>query len=476
MEREKEKLGLVGLIAIVIGGIIGGGIFNISKILAEGASLGAIIISWGISGIGLSGIAMTFKTLNEVRPDLSKGIYKYARTGFGDYAGFNVAWGYWMGTAIGNVVFSVMLNDAFGLFFPILLKHSWPTLIFASCFSWFFTLLVSFGLKLATAINTISTIIKFSSLALIIILLFSFANYNLLHIDFWGKASHLGPLSKQINSTMLTTLFFFMGIEGAVIVASKARIPSDVGKATIIGYLICLILNIMVCILSFGFIDQAEMVKLNDPALAQILGKGVGEWARIFVNVSVIIAVAGAWLVSTIIAAELPATAATDRVLPHFFARRNKREAPINALLITACFIQLFLVLILQLKNIYVLSVDISGIMILPTYILSAMFLIKSTLKKRIHINTPITRQVSIISGTVTALYCFWVIYAGNVHLLLLSSVVYVIGIFFYWLTQHNHLPSRTKLFTNTDRYVVGLLIVAMIFALLLEWEHQTIG
>ena len=119
MKQQKTNLGLMGLTAIVVGGVIGGGIFNISKLLAEVASLGAIMISWIISSIGLLSIAMTFRTLNRVRPDLSQGIYLYSKTGFGNYTGFNIAWGYWMGTAIGNVVLSVMLNDAFGLFFPI---------------------------------------------------------------------------------------------------------------------------------------------------------------------------------------------------------------------------------------------------------------------------------------------------------------------------------------------------------------------
>lgn len=471
MGQERTKLGLIGLIAIVVGGVIGGGIFNISKILAEGASLGAILISLGISGIGILGIALTFTTLNTVRPELSRGIYRYSRAGFGEYAGFNIAWGYWIGTALGNVVFSVMLNDAFGIFFPVLLKHSWPTLILSSCFTWFFAWVVSRGLKVATAINTVSTIVKFSSLVLIIILLFSFADYHLLDIDFWGKESHMGPLSKQIDSTMLTTLFFFMGVEGAIIVAARAKYPEEVGKATIIGYLICLFLNIIVCVLSFGFVTQSEMIHLNDPALAQVLEKGVGDWARIFVNVSVIIAVAGAWLVSTIIASELPASAAEDGVLPHFFARRNKQGTPVGALLITTCFIQVALFLVSQVHNVYIFSVDLSGIMILPTYILSAMFLIKLGLKKHIYATQPVLRQVAIITGTFTTFYCLWVIYAGNARLLLLSSGVYLIGIFFYHLAYRQNEMSGKKLYTVMDRYLIGLMVAALAFSLLSEWK-----
>lgn len=472
MEQKQTKLGLVGLIAIVVGGVIGGGIFNIPKILGAEASLGAILIGWIISATGILGIALTFKTLNSARPDLSGGIYMYTRTGFGNYAGFNIAWGYWMGTALANVVFSIMLNDAFGLFFPVLLEHSWQTLIFTSCCTWAFAFIVSFGIKIASLINTISTLIKFLSLALIIILLLCFANYDLLHFDFWGKESHLGPIPQQINSTMLTTLFFFMGIEGAIVVAARARLASDVGKATVIGYLICLVLNVMVCVLSFGFFTQPEMARLNDPAVAQIVGKGVGDWARIFVNISVIIAVAGAWLVSTIIASELPAQAAKDHVLPRFFAHYNKRGAPVSALLITSCLIQVFLFLVVRVHNVYVFFVDLSGIMILPTYILSAMFLVKAALKKRIYADHPIARQFAIIIGTGTALYCFWVIYAGNIRFLLLSSVVYLLGIIFYRLTFRQNISGKGHLFTIMDRYFIGLLAAAMIFSILWEWGY----
>lgn len=132
------------------------------------------------------------------------------------------------------------------------------------------------------------------------------------------------------------------------------------------------------------------MTQLNDPALAQILGKGVGEWARLFVNISVIIAVAGAWLVSTIISAELPADAAHDHMMPHFFIHRNKRGTPIHALLITAIFMQVVLFFVLQAQNVYLFTVHLSGIMIIPTYIVSGMFLTKIALKKAY---TPISPQ-----------------------------------------------------------------------------------
>lgn len=471
MAREETKLGLLGLTAIVIGGVIGGGIFNIPKVLAEGAALGAILISWVISGLGILGIALTFKMLNASRPDLSGGIYRYTRTGFGNFAGFTIAWGYWIGTALGNVVFSVMLNDAFGLFFPVLLEHGKATLIFASCCTWFFALLVALGLKLAAAINTISTIIKFSSLTLLVILLLCYADYGMLEWNFWGKGSHLGSLFQQVNSTLLTTLFFFMGVEGAIVVGARARRPQDIGKATVIGYLICLFLNVLVCVLAFGFISRDAMVHLNDPALAQIAGKGIGEWARIFVNISVIIAVAGAWLVSTIIAAELPAGAARDGIFPRVFARVDKRGTPLTAIGVTSVFIQVFLFVVILAHNVYVFSVDISGIMVLPTYVLSGLFLVKAALKKHIYASRPGARQAAVVTGILTVFYCLWIIGAGNVRLLFLSFGMYLIGIFFYRWAFRQHALAEKRPFQLTDRYVIVCMAVAWIFGIWWEWK-----
>lgn len=117
MSEESRKLGLIGLTAIVFSSMIGGGIYAIPQNMAAGAGLGATIISWMISGFGVLFLVLTFKTLSDLRPELNSGIYQYAKESFGNYIGFNVAWGYWLCAAMGNVAFAVMLNDSLGFFF-----------------------------------------------------------------------------------------------------------------------------------------------------------------------------------------------------------------------------------------------------------------------------------------------------------------------------------------------------------------------
>ena len=145
MADGSKKLGLGGLVAIVFGSMIGGGIFNISQNMAQGAGLGATLISWVISGVGVLFLVLNFKILADARPDLNAGIYQYAKEGFGNYVGFNVAWGYWLCAAMGNVAFAVMLNDSFGEFFPVLLKHGWQTVVLCYLLIWAMYLSVARG-------------------------------------------------------------------------------------------------------------------------------------------------------------------------------------------------------------------------------------------------------------------------------------------------------------------------------------------
>lgn len=116
MSEGQDKLGFWGLSALVFGMMVGAGIFNIPQNMASGAGLGAVVVSWVITAVGMLLLVGTFKCL--AGGSGSAVIYEYSRRGFGNYVGFNMAWGYWLCTAFANVAYAVMLNDTFGAFFP----------------------------------------------------------------------------------------------------------------------------------------------------------------------------------------------------------------------------------------------------------------------------------------------------------------------------------------------------------------------
>lgn len=92
----EHKLGMVALIAIVVGSMLGGGVFSLPQNTAANSAIGPVIIAWIIAGIGIYFIANSFRLFSDLRPDLKAGVYMYAQAGFGSFIGFNVAWGYWL--------------------------------------------------------------------------------------------------------------------------------------------------------------------------------------------------------------------------------------------------------------------------------------------------------------------------------------------------------------------------------------------
>lgn len=136
-DNNSKKLGLMGLIAIVTGSMIGGGIFNLPQNMAAGAAAGAVMLAWVITGVGMFFLASSFRILSDTRPELTGGIYTYARVGFGRFVGFEMAWGYWLATVFGNAAFAVLIMQTLGYFFPVFGDgKNWASVIGGSALIW----------------------------------------------------------------------------------------------------------------------------------------------------------------------------------------------------------------------------------------------------------------------------------------------------------------------------------------------------
>ncbi len=433
MSTEK-KIGILGLTAMVFGSMIGGGIFNIPQNMAAQSALGPVIIAWVITAIGMLALAFVFKILSEERPDLSIGIYSYAKQGFGSFIGFNSAWGYWLAALAGNVAFAIMLNDSFGHYFPVLLKHGTPTVILGLIFIWFYNFLVLGGIKQAASVNTVTVIIKFIALLVIIIMMIICAHIDWLSIDFWGKQQHLGSIWSQIKAPMLVTLWCFIGIEGAVVISNHAKNPKDVGVATVLGFLIALALYVIVSVLPYAVAQQPELAKLTDPSTAYVLSTLVGPWFVDFVTISVIISVGGAWVAWTILTAQLPYAAATDSTFPKIFSKENSKLVPSASLYISSIVMSIFMVVAVTAKDVYLASINITSVIILPCYLLSAMYLWKISQKKQIFQSNKSKCVAALWIGIMATLYCLWLIYSAGLSYLMVASILYAVGIIPFYI------------------------------------------
>lgn len=468
MTEQSKKVGFLGLIAIVVGSMVGGGVFNLPSNMSEGAALGAVLIAWIITAIGMFFLVQTFKTLSDNRPDLSSGIYSYAAEGFGKYVGFNSAWGYWLSAAIGNVSFAVLLMQALGYFFPIFISgNNWQSILGGSILIWAMNILVRRGVSAAAMLNLISTVAKLVPLFIFVIaLLFAF-HWDKLSFDFWGDQNTiLGSLPEQIKSTMLVTLWAFIGIEGAVVISGRAKNKKDVGKATVIGFVGAVIIYAAISIFSFGIMNQADLAKLPDPSLAYVMKAIVGDWGAVLLNLGVIVSVLGAWIAWTIMTSEVPSTAAVHGVFPKIFGKFNKQGSPVFALTATSIIMQVTLMFSAFEKNAFLAIISISGSMILLPYVLSSLFLAKLAYNNRKNkTGDPRLKTRALFIGTIASIYGFWLIYAAGIKYVLLSTIMYAVGIIVYriaWKEKENAEP----LFKPFERIIAIIIVLLAIISL----------
>ena len=354
---NKTGLGVLALAGIVVSSMIGGGIYSLPQNMAAGASAGAVLLAWVITGIGIYFIANTFSILSMAKPNLHTGIYSYSEAGFGKYAGFTIGWSYWLCQVCGNVGYAVITMDALNYFFPPYFAggNNLASIIGGSLIIWFFNFLVLKGIQQASIVNLIGTIIKITPLILFILVLAVVFHASKFDFDFWGESiaaqAKLGSLSTQIKSTMLVTLWAFIGIESAVVLSSKAKGPNTVSKATILGFIGCLVIYILLSLLPFGYMTQEQLAQVPNPSTAGILEPILGKWGAWIMNIGLVVSVLTSWLAWTMVTAELPFAAAKAGTFPKAFTKENQAGSPSVSLWITSLMMQLFMFLVYFSNN-----------------------------------------------------------------------------------------------------------------------------
>lgn len=462
------KLGVLGLAAIVVSSMIGGGIFSLPQNMAQSASVGAVILAWIITGIGMFFIANTFRILADAKPNLTSGIYMYAREGFGSYMGFNIGWSYWLCQIFGNVGYAVITMDALNYFFPNMFTggNNLNSIIGGSILIWGFNWLVLRGVKQASVINLIATIAKLVPLILFIIITAFVFNIDKFDFDFWGESvmghKGLGSLESQIKSTMLVTLWAFIGIEGAVVLSGRAEKPSDVGKATVMGFLGCLAIYVLLSILPFGYMSQHELASVANPSTAGVLEAIVGPWGAWMMNIGLIIAILASWLSWTMIVAEIPYAMADNGTFPKLFAKENQNEAPSNSLWITSSLMQAAMLLVYFSNNAWNTMLSITGVMVLPAYLTSCAYLWKLCVDGEYPSSILTKRSSALLTGLLGAIYAIWLIYAAGLNYLLMAVVFIAAGIPIYLWARHEN-SQDMRAFSSAEKILAyGIVVVAI--------------
>ena len=459
----RTGLGLAALTAIVVGSMIGSGIFALPSQMAVSAAPGPLLIGWAVTGVGMLMLAFTFQTLAQRKPDVDGGVYGYARAGFGNYIGFSAAWGYWVSAWVGNVAYLVLLFATLGYFFPAFEGGSTvPAVVGASILLWVVHAMVLRGVHGAAVANTVVTIAKVVPILTFIAIAAVGFRAGLFTADFWGRSTEidgasLGSTLDQVRNMMLVTVWAFIGVEGAAVYSQRARDRRDVGRATVIGFAGVLVLLVAVNLLSYGLMAQAEIAGLDDPSMAGVLESQVGSWGAGLISIGLVVSLLGALLAWVMLCVEILRLPALEHVMPRALARENSHGAPSAALWLTNGCVQLLLLWTLVNESTYTNLVYLATSLILLPYLWSAGYQLLLAARGETYEHGG-GRARDLAVGSLAFVYACWLVYAGGLEYLLVAALFYLVGTAFYvWARRESRLP----VFSAPERVVAGVVALA---------------
>ncbi|MEK6291896.1 MAG: basic amino acid/polyamine antiporter [Paraburkholderia tropica] len=442
MSESVQKMSRLQLTAMVVGGMIGAGIFSLPRTFANATGPVGAAIAWIIAGAGMYALARVFQALAERKPNLDAGVFVYAKVGFGDYPGFLSAFGYWIGSCIGNVSYWVLIKSTLGAFFPIFGNgNTLVAIIVASIGIWLFHFLILRGVKQAAFINTVVTVAKVVPIVVFIVILVFAFKLDMFTLNIHAAAQE-GSIVQQVRATMLVTVFVFIGIEGASVYSRYAKERADVGRATIYGFCEVTAVMVLVSMLPFAILPRGDVAGMRQPSMAAVLESLVGPWGAIFVSIGLVVSVLGAYLAWSLICAEVMFAAARNEDMPALFSRENANGVPANALWITNIIIQLLVASTYFSSDAFALMLNLTSSMSLIPYLFVAAYGLMIAKRSESYEIRPEERNRDLTFAAIAVIYTVFMIIAGGLTFILLSAILYAPGTALYvWARRERNIP-----------------------------------
>jgi len=316
-----HQFGLTAAMALIVGSIIGVGIFNLPTSLAAYGPI--TLVSMALTTVGALALALLFASLSRRLP-ADGGPYAYARAAFGNKLGFANAWSYWITAWAGNAAIAVgwvLYVEHF-----INKDHTkWITVLLVLVGLWIPAAVNLSGVKNIGSVQIITTIIKFVALAFVSVVgLFYIKSANFHPWNVSGESA-----VNAIGGGMAIALFSYLGVETAAVAAAKVRDPDrNVPRATVLGTIATAVVYMLSLTAVFGIVPTKTLANATAPFSDAVNTMFGGTWAGNVMAVAVIISGLGALNGWTMICAEMPLAAAEDGLFPEQFKRISKNGVP----------------------------------------------------------------------------------------------------------------------------------------------------
>ncbi|WP_170406113.1 amino acid permease [Ruegeria arenilitoris] len=422
-QTTSGALGLTACIALVVGNMIGSGVFLLPASLAP---LGPIAIGgWVLTSAGALVLAIIFGRLSRV---VSKpgGPYAYSQEAFGDFAGFIIAWGYWIALWTGNAAVAVALVGYLGFLFPIIVEVPMYGLATALVAIWSLTLINIRGVEGAGAVQVVTTVLKLAPLLLIGMLgIFWIEPANYIPINHSGTTAF-----SAISAAAALTLWAYLGLESATVPSGDVIEPEKtIPRATVIGVLITAAVYISVTAVSMGVLPPHRLAASAAP-LAAVAEVMFGPFGAILIASGAVISTFGTLNGFTLLSGQVPYGAALDRVFPATFAQRSKFGTPANALILSNVLASVLIILnyaqgLVAAFNFVILLAVVASL--LP-YAICSVAEIMIRLKGGELLRGPELAKV-VVLGAIGFIYSVWAFIGSGAETVLIGTVLLLAGV-----------------------------------------------
>jgi basic amino acid/polyamine antiporter, APA family len=426
----RQKLGMFGTSALVVGNMVGSGVYLLPASLA---TYGAVsLYGWLVTCAGAMCLALVFARLSAARP-LDGSPYAYNREALGDFTGFLVAWGYWISSWVSNAALAITFAAYLGEVFPVLRRSPGIQPGVAIAAIWILTWVNWRGVRSAGRMQVVTTVLKLAPLVVI-----GIAGLLALNPD------HFVPVNRSEESfpgaliaVMSLTLFAFIGLESGSVPAGAIHNPKHtIPRATIFGTAFTAVLYIVATVGIFGLVSP-ETLATSEAPFAVAAGGLWGATGSTIVAAGAAISAFGALNGWTLIAAQIARAPALHGLFPDVFKRENSRGAPVVGLVVSSALATGLVSLNFSegLVEQFTFFILLSTLTILFPYVMSSMALLILFFRNRTDFGQHGVRGTMAL-GVVGFIYSLWAIAGAGEEVVYWGFILLLAGVpVFAWMT-----------------------------------------
>jgi APA family basic amino acid/polyamine antiporter len=424
-----KQLGFWMCTALVVGNMIGSGIFMLPASLAPFGASG--LLAWVLVAIGAVILAYVFSELSRVFPE-DGGPYVYTREAFGEFTAFIVMWGYWVAVWVGNAAIATGAISYFIALFPGVGRVAGGPALVTVAFVWGLTWVNWLGVRTAGWVQVVTTLMKLLPMLAIAFLGLAFVRWHQVVPNVGSGITFSGT-----TAAATLALFTLLGLESATIPAGKVKDPArTIPRATMVGTVLTALISALACTVVQVMFPAAQVAASNAPfadAARLFWGDSAGTLVTVFAAISGFGALNG-WI---LLQAEVPYAMAKSGVFPRVFAQESRHRTPTFALVSTSA-----LVTVLILMNFQKSVVDVFTFMVLLatsanviTYLACAVALLVLLRRGRLGAARRGTPALA-VAGVLGALFSFWTLAGAGRSAVLWGLVLMAAGAPVYWLMK----------------------------------------